>query len=94
MGKLLQTDHIAFAKAVKKLGKRFHIEEYSNFQPYNFLGMRQNAATIDLTDVLPEDVAKQVQEAAEISMGTEISDTDIMNITHLCDQVNTNLYFI
>jgi len=37
--------------------------------------------------MLPEDVAKQVQEAAEISMGTEISDSDIMNITHLCDQI-------
>jgi len=51
------------------------------------LGMRQNAAIIDLTDILPEDVAKQIQEAAEISMGTEISDTDIMNISHLCNQI-------
>jgi len=28
-----------------------------------------------------------VKEAAEISMGSEVSDEDIMNVTHLCDQI-------
>jgi hypothetical protein len=28
-----------------------------------------------------------VKEAAEISMGTEISDEDIINIKHLCQQI-------
>merc|ERR1712048_1285202 len=30
---------------------------------------------------------EKVKEAAEISMGTEISDEDILNIKHLCQQV-------
>lgn len=29
----------------------------------------------------------QVKEAAEISMGTEIADDDILNIVNLCDQI-------
>ena len=45
------------------------------------------AAEMDLTDILPSDVETQVKEAAEISMGTEISEEDITNIRHLCDQV-------
>merc|ERR1712179_457286 len=37
--------------------------------------------------VLPEEVEEKVKEAAEISMGTEISEEDITNIRHLCQQV-------
>ncbi|XP_056637891.1 nucleolar protein 58 [Diorhabda sublineata] len=51
------------------------------------IGTRENTATSDLSDVLPEEVEEQVKEAAEISMGTEISEEDIINIQHLCDQV-------
>merc|ERR1711894_752327 len=50
-------------------------------------GTRENAKSIDLSDVLPEEVEEKVKEAAEISMGTEISDEDITNIRHLCQQV-------
>ena len=32
-------------------------------------------------------VEEKVKEAAEISMGTEISEEDITNIKHLCEQV-------
>ena len=32
-------------------------------------------------------VEEKVKEAAEISMGTEISEEDISNINHLCQQV-------
>ena len=42
---------------------------------------------MDLSDILPADVEAQVKEAAEISMGTEISEEDITNIRHLCCQV-------
>merc|ERR1719384_606250 len=35
----------------------------------------------------PEEIEARVKEAAEISMGTEISDLDMLNIRHLCDQV-------
>merc|ERR1712147_167393 len=50
-------------------------------------GTRDNAKHVDLSDILPEEVEEKVKEAAEISMGTEISDEDILNIKHLCIQV-------
>jgi nucleolar protein 58 len=42
---------------------------------------------MQLNDILPEDVEQKVKEAAEVSMGTEISEEDLSNITNLCDQV-------
>merc|ERR1712168_39560 len=51
------------------------------------MGMRVNCSKTDLSDILPEDVEEQVKEAAEISMGTEISEVDLLNIKHLCEQV-------
>lgn len=50
-------------------------------------GDRTNVATSDLSDILPEEVEAEVKLAAEISMGTEVSEQDIGNIMHLCDQV-------
>ena len=50
-------------------------------------GYRTNANDLDLSDLLPADVEGQVKEAAEISMGTEISEEDIANVRHLCSQV-------
>lgn len=51
------------------------------------MGTRENAKNTDLSDVLPEEIEEKVKEAAEISMGTEISEVDLMNIQHLCNQV-------
>merc|ERR1712126_281095 len=51
------------------------------------MGMRENASQADLSDILPEEVESAVKEAAEISMGTEISEIDLINIRHLCMQV-------
>ena len=51
------------------------------------MGFRTNAATCDLSSILPEDIEALVKEAAEVSMGTEISDEDIENIRYLCDQI-------
>ena len=45
------------------------------------MGCRENAKTIDLSDVLPEEVEGKVKEAAEIS------EEDIINIKNLCQQV-------
>ena len=42
---------------------------------------------MELSDILPEDVEVKLKEAAEVSMGTEISEEDLTNITNLCDQV-------
>ncbi|XP_048342430.1 LOW QUALITY PROTEIN: nucleolar protein 58 [Sphaerodactylus townsendi] len=51
------------------------------------IGDRRNFSSSDLSDVLPEEVEEEVKSAAEISMGTEVSEEDISNIQHLCDQV-------
>jgi len=53
----------------------------------DLMGFRENAKSTDMSEVLPEEVEEKVKEAAEISMGTEISDEDITNIRHLCTQV-------
>lgn len=51
------------------------------------IGDRTNVAGSDLSDLLPEEIEAEVKLAAEISMGTEVSEQDIGNIGHLCDQV-------
>jgi nucleolar protein 58 len=51
------------------------------------MGFRTNAATTAFDTILPEDLEAVLKAAAEISMGTEISDTDIQHIHALCDQV-------
>ena len=53
----------------------------------HLMGQRENCKNVDLSDVLPDEIENRVKEAAEISMGTEISDLDMLNIRHLCDQV-------
>lgn len=51
------------------------------------IGTREHALETDMSDVLSDELETQVKEAAEISMGTEIAEEDILNIQHLCDQV-------
>jgi len=51
------------------------------------MGDRTNAAKMDMSEILPENIEKEIKWAAEISMGTEISEEDIFNIKNLCDQV-------
>ncbi|CAG8594692.1 3930_t:CDS:2 [Ambispora gerdemannii] len=51
------------------------------------MGFRSNAQKTDFSDILPEDIEKDLKEAAEISMGTEIAEDDILNIRFACDQV-------
>ncbi|GFQ04851.1 probable nucleolar protein 5-2 [Phtheirospermum japonicum] len=51
------------------------------------MGNRTNAAKLDFSEVLPEEVEIELKEAAMISMGTEVSDLDLENIKDLCNQV-------
>ncbi|KAJ8320403.1 hypothetical protein KUTeg_001990 [Tegillarca granosa] len=51
------------------------------------MGYRTNASTTDFSEILPEEIEQELKDAAEISMGTEISEEDIINIKYLCDQV-------
>eukprot|EP00178_Gracilaria_changii_P020837 TRINITY_DN610_c0_g1_i1.p2 TRINITY_DN610_c0_g1~~TRINITY_DN610_c0_g1_i1.p2 ORF type:complete len:560 (+),score=150.43 TRINITY_DN610_c0_g1_i1:9944-11623(+) len=51
------------------------------------MGIRSEAASCDFSDIISEDVEEELKRAAQISMGTEISDEDVLNIRALCDQV-------
>lgn len=51
------------------------------------MGDRVNAAGLDFSEILTEEVESDLKEAAVISMGTEIGDLDLVNIRQLCDQV-------
>lgn len=51
-------------------------------------GMRPTFSKTDLSDILDDETLENaVKEAAEISMGTEIADLDIINIQALAEQV-------
>jgi nucleolar protein 58 len=51
------------------------------------MGMKSNAVDTDFSDVLPEDLEAKVKEAAEVSMGSEISEEDLLNIRALAQNV-------
>merc|ERR1711862_1012755 len=51
------------------------------------MGDRTKAVDCDFSDILPEEVEADLKEAAEVSMGTEVSVEDIENIRDLCDQI-------
>ncbi|XP_057800986.1 probable nucleolar protein 5-2 [Salvia miltiorrhiza] len=51
------------------------------------MGYRSNAAKLDFSEILLEEVETELKEAAVISMGTEVSDLDLENIKDLCNQV-------
>eukprot|EP00668_Euglena_longa_P011324 GGOE01013718.1.p1 GENE.GGOE01013718.1~~GGOE01013718.1.p1 ORF type:complete len:468 (-),score=106.60 GGOE01013718.1:149-1393(-) len=51
------------------------------------MGTRENAAATELTDVLDEDTAAQVRDAAIHSMGVGLTPEDITNIKMLCEEV-------
>ncbi|TVY40325.1 Nucleolar protein [Lachnellula occidentalis] len=51
------------------------------------VGMRTNCQNTDLADILPEEIESAVKSAAEVSMGTEITEQDLENIQLLAEQV-------
>jgi len=51
------------------------------------MGDRTKAVDCDFSAILPEEVEADLKEAAEVSMGTEVSSEDIDNIRDLCDQI-------
>lgn len=98
LGKVI-TDNLAYCKSVRKIGNlKFSPKVqglYGGFLEcilnvivfFPSTGDRTNVAGSDLSDILPEEIEADVKLAAEISMGTEVSEQDINNIMHLCDQV-------
>ncbi|KAL2258786.1 hypothetical protein VTK26DRAFT_7759 [Humicola hyalothermophila] len=73
----------------------WHFPELSKILPDNLsyarvivaLGMRSNASNADLSEILPHDLETTVKAAADISMGTEITEEDLENIKLLAEQV-------
>ncbi|KAJ6842691.1 putative nucleolar protein 5-1 [Iris pallida] len=52
------------------------------------MGDRVNAVDLDFSEAfLSEEVEEELKAAAVISMGTEVSELDLLNIKELCDQV-------
>merc|ERR1712160_144003 len=66
------TDNIAYSQAVHFIGMRTNVKAFTDDQ---------------LLEVMPEGIAAEVREAAEISMGTEILPEDEMHLKTLADQV-------
>jgi nucleolar protein 58 len=53
----------------------------------NEIGIRTTAVNKSLQELVTDDFEKQIKEAAEISMGSEISKEDEFNIKELCIQI-------
>jgi nucleolar protein 58 len=51
------------------------------------MGYRSNGRTADLSSILPEEIETAVKAAAEISMGTDITEEDLETIGALAEQV-------
>uniref|UniRef100_A0A0N4Z1P3 Nop domain-containing protein n=1 Tax=Parastrongyloides trichosuri TaxID=131310 RepID=A0A0N4Z1P3_PARTI len=49
--------------------------------------MKEHAINTDLSTILPEELESKVKEEAELSMGTAISEEDMIHISALCDEV-------
>ncbi|KAJ5072583.1 nucleolar protein [Anaeramoeba ignava] len=73
----------------------WHFPELAKIVPDNFtyakvitvMGMSHNAPQVDFGEILPEKVANEVKEAAQITMGTQINEEDLSNILQLCEQI-------
>lgn len=63
-------------------------ENLTYAQVVRHMGLKTKAKETDFSAVgLPDDIAGEVKQSAEISMGTEITDEDLSNIRTLCDRV-------
>jgi nucleolar protein 58 len=51
------------------------------------MGFRSNARDTDLSGILPEEIESACKAAAEISMGTEITEEDLEATSALAEQV-------
>ncbi|MES1912567.1 MAG: hypothetical protein MHM6MM_004821 [Cercozoa sp. M6MM] len=65
-------DNIAYAKLVLKIGQRVNLV---------------SAESLDLSDILSEEVEKELKEEAHVSVGHEISEDDLDYCQRLCKQV-------
>lgn len=69
----------------------YHFPELTKIVPDNLLytkvvqklGFKENSEEISLDDLVGEDLEKEIKTAAEISMGTEITEEDLESIQGL-----------
>jgi len=71
LGKII-TDNIIYAQAVILIGMRTHVKDLS---------------IEAMVEIMPQEIAEQVKEAAEISMGTEILEDDEHHLKTLAKSV-------
>ncbi|KAI3870927.1 hypothetical protein MKX03_025115 [Papaver bracteatum] len=85
------------SKFAMKVGKMYgqHFPELANIvsdttlyaKVVKLMGNRTNAATLDFTEVLPEEIEIRLKVAAVVSMGSELNEVELNNIKGFCDQV-------
>merc|ERR1712151_207811 len=51
------------------------------------MGLRKSAKETDFSGILPEDIEENLKDSAELSMGCEISEEDLLTVFHLADRV-------
>ncbi|EZA52528.1 hypothetical protein DMN91_006159 [Ooceraea biroi] len=62
-------------------------DNLSYIRTVNTMGQRENSIACDLSDIMDEDMEMQVKEAAQTSMGSEISAEDALHVQFLCVEV-------
>lgn len=90
----LDKDINIYATSIRKMF-RLHFPELSGIVPNNVeyirvvnkMGSRSNATNIDHTDILTKELEVEVQQAAIVSVGSEISQQDVDNIRSLSSLV-------
>jgi len=73
----------------------WHFPELGKIVPDNMMyakvvqlmGVRSKCKGLDFSDIVAEEVEGEMKAAAEISMGTEVSEEDTQNVLMLCEQV-------
>jgi nucleolar protein 58 len=90
----IDKDLNVFAMRVKEW-YGWHFPELAKILPDNLsyarvavtMGMRTNAREADLSEILPHEIETAVKAAADISMGSDISEEDLANIKELAERV-------
>lgn len=73
---------------VARVNAQKGLTQTSGVAQIKLMGTRENAVDKDFSGIpLEEEVEEELKETAIISMGTEISPVDLLNIMSLCDQV-------
>ncbi|KYM96970.1 Nucleolar protein 58 [Cyphomyrmex costatus] len=62
-------------------------DNFQYIKTMHIIGQRENAIKCDLSDILTEEVEDKVKEAAETSMGSEISEYDAEHMQSLCVEI-------